>query len=296
MVNYFFSAFGYLIFRFTVGLFNIIPFYIVYKISDVLYYILYYLVRYRRKTVKENLTRCFPEMPEKERQVIEKKFYRHLCDLFMEGLKGILVSDNEIIKRYKVLTPESPNEPFREGKGSLFAGCHFNNWEYGALACRLQIEPDVIVFYKPIKNKLIESFVRKKRSQKGTMLLPISETALSFENNLSRLPMFIMISDQGPSNVKDAHSIPFFGNDTLFLHGLAKYAKKYNLPLYFYSTYKVKRGFYEVVGERLIEDTSVLTEREITEIYVRRLEKLILTAPEFWLWSHKRWKRKKEAQ
>ncbi len=245
--------------------------------------------------MRENLLKCFPELSESEIINIEKKFYQHLSDLFLEGIKGMLLSDREIIKRYKILTPESPNQPFREGKASLFAGSHFNNWEYGGIGCRIQIDPEVIVFYKPLKNKFIDSYIRNQREKEGTILAPINETSAIFEKYLAQKPMFIMLSDQGPSNVKDAHSISFFGNDTLFLHGFAKYAKMYNLPIYFFSTVKVKRGFYEVTGELLLDNPQQFSEREITEIFVRRLEKLIQSAPQYWLWSHKRWKRNRTA-
>jgi KDO2-lipid IV(A) lauroyltransferase len=293
MLKNFFSFTGYLAFRLLMRVFYLIPFFVLYRISDLLYFILYYLIGYRKKTVRENLMKCFPKLNESEIISIEKKFYKHLSDIFLEGMKGMLLSDREIVKRYKILTPESPNQPFRSGSPSLFAGSHFNNWEYGGFGCRIQIEPDVIVFYKPIKNKFIDSFIRNQREKKGTIFAPISETSAYFEKLYDQHPMFIMLSDQGPSNVKDAHSIPFFGVDTLFLHGLAKYAKIYNLPLYFFSTVKVKRGFYEVTGELLLDNPQNFSEREITEIYVRRLEKLIQSAPEFWLWSHKRWKRTK---
>lgn len=265
----------------------------IYLISDILYYNLYYLIRYRRKIVRKNIGIAFPELNDKDRILLEKKFYRHLSDIFLEGIKAINLSDKETVKRYHITTPEAPNIPFRNGSPSLFVGSHQNNWEYGALGCGLQIEPIAMVFYKPIKNPIINNYIRNSRKNKGTIMAPISETSEYFEKYYEQHPMYIMISDQSPSNVRDCHWVDFFGKETAVLHGPAKYAQKYNLPIYLIKTEKVKRGFYSVSARLLIENPLNYPPEEISRIFTSEIEKQIRDAPEYWLWSHKRWKREK---
>ncbi len=285
---------GYISFRIFISFFDLIPFWLLYRISDLVYILLYYVVSYRKDTVKSNLKRAFPEWTEKERLITEKKFYRHLADIFIEGIKAINLSDKETIKRYKVLTPEAPNIPYTEGKASLFVGSHVNNWEYGALGCGLQVDPTVLVFYKPLKNQLINNYIRNSRQKKGTVMAPVGETSVYFEKYFPERPMYIMLSDQSPSNIKDCHWVDFFGTETAVLHGPAKYAHKYKLPIYFIRTVKVKRGFYEVSAELIIENPMEYSQDEISGIFTKKIEELIKEAPEFWLWSHKRWKRSRE--
>jgi KDO2-lipid IV(A) lauroyltransferase len=286
--------FGYLFFRVFIGFFDIIPFWMIYKMSDGLYLLLYYVIGYRKKVVRDNLRQSFPDWTEAELLKTEKKFYQHLADIFMEGIKAVNLSDKETVKRYKVLTLEAPNKPFSEGRASLFVGSHYNNWEYGALGCGLQVDPLVIVFYKPLKNELINEYIRHSRGQKGTLMAPLNETSAYFKDNFPKHPMYIMISDQSPSNVKECHWVQFFNRETAVLHGPAKYAHKYNLPIYFFKTRKAKRGHYELSGELLIDNPLDYTPEEISAIFTQKIEMLIKEAPEFWLWSHKRWKRKRD--
>lgn len=284
---------GYLSFRLLTGFFHLLPFWLVYRISDFLYLLLYYVFKYRRAIVRENLKTAFPEWNDEKTFLIEKKFYGHLADIFMEGIKAVHLSDKETVRRYKVLTPEAPNIPYSQGRASLFVGSHQNNWEYGALGCGLQIEPIAMVFYKPIKNKLINDYIRNSRKDKGTIMAPINETVEYFEKYLPKLPMYIMLSDQSPSNTKKCHWVNFFGKETAVLHGTAKYAQNYNLPIYLIKTEKAKRGFYNVSARLLIPNPLDYSPEEISRIFTNAIEEQIREAPEYWLWSHKRWKRKK---
>lgn len=281
---------SYISFRLFIGFFKIVPFWLLYRFSDFLFLVLYYMVGYRKKVVRVNLSNAFPELDKTELKRLEFRFYRHLSDIFLEGIKGLTLSDKETIRRYKIITPDAPNLPFRAGQASLFVGSHYNNWEYGALGCGLQVEPLVIVFYKTIKNKRIENYVREKRQRKGTHFAAIHDTSKTFTDLLPQHPMFIMLADQSPSNSKEAHWVQFLNQDTAVLHGPAKYAQRYDLPIYLIRTRKVKRGFYEVSGELIIEHPRNFDAEAISTAFMSKLEGLIREQPEFWLWSHKRWK------
>ncbi len=284
---------GYYLFRFLLWVFSLMPFWWVYRCSDLLFLLLYYVVGYRRKVVRNNLKNAFPEWTKQQLKKTEIAFYRHLADIFLEGIKGISLSDAETVRRYKIISPEAPNQPYNEGKASLFVGSHYNNWEYGALGCGLQVEPRVIIFYKPVKNKLIDDYIRNKRDLKGSILAPISHTAQFFQEFYPEKPMYIMLADQSPSNVRECHWTEFFGRDTAVLHGPAKYAQTYNLPIYIIRTRKVKRGFYEVSGELIHSNPNDCQAEEISRLFMQKIEELIREAPQYWLWSHKRWKKQR---
>ncbi len=284
---------GYGAFRLLLFGFGLLPFWFCYRISDFLYLILYYVLKYRRKVVRQNLSNSFPDKSLKELKQIERKFYQHLSDIFIEGIRGLSMRDATAIKRWKILTPEAPNSTYAQGKASMFVGAHYNNWEWGAMATRLQVEPHVIVFYKPINNPLIDQYLRRRRMQKGVELIPIQNTAKAFEMQTASKPMYNLIADQSPSNVVRAHWIEFLHQETAVLHGPAYYAQKYNIPIWFIYINKIKRGFYEVSAELLIEDPQNYSAHEISERFMRKVEAQIIKQPENWLWSHRRWKRKK---
>lgn len=275
------------------GLFWLLPFWFCYGISNVLFVLLYHLLGYRKKVVRQNLKNSFPDKTAEELKIIEVKFYRHLSDIFVEGIKGLSMSDAAAKKRWKILTPEAPNQPFSEGHPSMFIGAHYNNWEWGALATGIQVDPQVLVFYKPIGNPLIDQYVRKMRMHKGVFFAPINETRSTFEEWNPKNPMYNLIADQSPSNPHKSHWIKFLNQDTGVLHGPAQYAQQYNLSIWFIYINKVKRGFYEISGEFLIEDPNAHTAKEISEKFMQKVEAQIIAQPEYWLWSHKRWKHRK---
>lgn len=283
---------SYYFFRFMLGLFWLIPFSVCYGISNILFLILYHLVSYRKKIVRQNIKNSFPNKSEQELKTIEVKFYRHLSDIFVEGIKGLSMSDAAAKKRWKILSPEAPNVPFAAGKPTMFIGAHYNNWEWGALATGIQVNPQVIVFYKPISNPLVDQYVRKMRMHKGVFFAPINETRQTFEEWNPKSPMYNLIADQSPSNPHKSHWVKFLNQETGVLHGPAQYAQEYGLSIFYIYINKVKRGFYEISAELFIENPNDYSQEEISRKFMAKVEEQILEKPEYWLWSHKRWKHK----
>jgi KDO2-lipid IV(A) lauroyltransferase len=271
-------------------LIRILPFRLLYLVSDFAYLVIYYLVGYRRKVVVSNLQSSFPGKTSAEIKALTKKYYHHLCDISVESLKGFSMNPKEIICRHHILNPELADHYFDKGISTIAVPGHYNNWEWGSLSPGLQMKYPIVGFYKPMSNKLLDAYAKHHRAKFNTRLASIRETGITFEELASTPTAYIMASDQSPTNLKDCYWFDFLNHDTPWLHGPEKYARRYNLPVVYVDIQKVKRGFYELKMVLLTENPSALPDGEITRLYSQHLEKSILQEPAYWLWSHKRWK------
>jgi len=287
------NYFTYLVFIGFVNLFRILPFRISYIISDVSFFIVYYLVGYRKKVVFKNLVISFPEKPEEEIRKIAKRFYQHLCDLSVEIFKSFTLKEKDAVKRYLMENPGLVDDLWRKGKSGICAGGHYGNWEWAGIASGMQIKHLPVGLYKPLSNKWIDSYIQKRRVKGRAKLVSITNTAAGFATDYGEPALFYMISDQSPSSPKVAYWINFLNQDTAVLHGIEKYARLYNLPVIFVAARKIKRGYYKVMFSIITDDPSKTKRGEITEKYMRALEDVIREKPEYYLWSHRRWKHKR---
>ncbi len=281
----------YVIFRITILLNKITPFWVIYRVSDLIYYFFYYVFPYRKKVVLANLNKAFPEKSEKERVNLSKKFYRNFCDILMESLKGFSMKQSEVIKRYRILNPEILNEYYKKKQSLIFVGAHYTNWEWGALATGSQIKHKAIGFYKPLTNKYVDKYMKVKRAAWQMNLASIYKTTEIFDEENHNTAAFLMLADQCPTNLSRAYFIKFLGLDTACLHGPERHAKRLNLPIFFIDLQRIKRGYYTAKLTKLFDKPLETKDGEITETYMRTLETIIIDKPENWLWTHKRWKR-----
>lgn len=284
------QAFSYLFLRFMIGLTRIMPFRIIYMFSDVFYYILFYVIRYRRGVVQSNLKKSFPHKSEDEIRKLTKEFYHHLCDITLESIKGFTMSADEIIKRHRIVNQEMVESYYDKGISIICLPAHYNNWEWGTLSPGMQLRFPIVAFYKPLSNKLTDKFAKRHRAKFNTRLASIKETSKTFDELAQTSVLYIMAADQSPSNTRDCYWVDFLNHDTACLHGPEKYARKYDLPVFYIEITKAKRGFYELRSVLLAEKPSQMPEGEITRLYMKHLETSILNEPAYWLWSHKRWK------
>ena len=283
----------YYLFLFFLLLFKNTSFWFLYRVSDLFYLYLFYVSKYRRSVVFTNLKESFPEKSEKEIYHIAKGFYRHLCDISVEGVKAFSLREKDIRKRYPILNPEVL-EPYFKNKESVVAVLgHYNNWEWGSLAAGIYFQHKPVGFYKPLSNLYIDNYIQKTRAKEGMLLESVSRTTQTFRRCKDATAIFIMVADQSPMNLKLAYWVPFLNHDTPALHGTEKHARTNNYPLFFADVQKVKRGYYTVNMEMLVEDPSTTESGEITLKFMQRLEKQIKEKPENWLWSHRRWKHKR---
>jgi KDO2-lipid IV(A) lauroyltransferase len=289
------GAVGFYIFRFFSSVLTLIPLKVLYLVSDLLYLIMYYIIRYRRKVVTMNLMNAFPGKTVNERLAIEKRFYRHMADLIIETLKIPGMSEEEIKRRVKLENPELLHRLYSEGKDVVVVLGHYNNWEL-LLGLPLATSYKCIAIYKPLKNKHFDRFMQKVRTRFGAVLTPMSsvlrEIIRNRNNGVRSLSAFL--ADQTPAKSDISYWTQFLSQDTPVYVGAGIIASRYNMAVIFYNTRKVKRGYYSVKLELLFSECKGLSEQEITEAHVRRLDEIIREKPEYWIWSHRRWKHKRE--
>jgi len=281
----------YYFFRLNIFINKLIPFWILYRLSDILYLLFYYVFKYRKTIVIENLKRCFPEKPDEEIIEMSKKFFRNFADIFMESSKGFSMNVYKLIERYKIQNPELLNKYYEQGRDVIVVGSHYTNWEWGVQCVGMQVKHYTVGLYKPLSNKIIDKWLRRTRAQWGVHLASIHRTTLTFDEKRDKPAGFVMLADQTPHKLHNAYWIDFLGQDTPCLHGPEKHAKRRDLPVIFCDVQRVKRGYYTVVLSLLEDNPGQTADGEITKKYMRTLEKIILKKPENWLWSHRRWKR-----
>ncbi len=272
---------------------SILPYPLLYSLSDFTYVVLFRLIGYRKKVVFSNIKNSFPNKTEKEHNTIMQKFYRHFCDIIFESLKGFTISEKNINERMKFRNPEVMSRFFDEGKDVILVGGHYNNWEIFACGIGLSTKHIPIGIYKPLNNPFFDKKMKISRERFRLVMCPMRETRDYFEKDFGKPKATIFGIDQSPSNTSKCHWMTFLNQDTPVFYGAEKYAKKYNSPVVFGTITKVKRGFYELDYELLCENPQDTEQDEITEMNTKRLEKDIIGNPEFWLWTHKRWKHKR---
>ncbi len=280
-----------LFFRVMVFIFRLMPFRLIYLLSDGFAFLLHHIIGYRRSVMISNLRMAFPEKNESEIRRLVHLSYRNLADIFLESVKGFSFTPSKQVKRYKVINPEFLKNYANKQQSFIMATGHYGNWEWGAYFLTLQISVfNILALYKPLKNKFIDAYMRKKRESTGVITQPIMDTAKVFEDFKLKPTLFALIGDQSPSNLSRSYWVDFLGRSTAFLHGIETYARKYNLPVVFIDVQRVRRGYYELELSQITNDPNSLAKGEITARYARKLEEVIRKKPEDWLWSHKRWK------
>lgn len=286
------SLFTTFLFYFFVILISVLPFFVLYRLSDLMHWLMLYVVKYRKRVIEDNLKKAFPEKSEKELKRLVRKTYLNLTDNLAESLKTFTMSKREIVRRHKIVNPEFLDACLKEGKSIIGVTGHYCNWEWGSLSASLQSDYKMVAFYKPMRNKRIDRIIRNSRSRCGTELASIYKTSETFEKYKGMPTVFLMAADQSPSKkqLPKAYWFNFLGRPTAFLHGVEKHARRNDYMVMFIDIQRVRRGFYEVELSLLVDDPAAVPEGEITRRYVEKLEKVIRKAPENWLWSHKRWK------
>lgn len=286
---------GYIFFKSLYAFVGVIPLRLLYVLSDINSFLLQYIFRYRLNTVKKNLKNSFPDKSTKELNRITRKFYKNLCDVTLESIKGFSLPIDKLTERYKCLNPEVSNEYFNKGQSIIFALSHYANWEWGTQVAGSVFWHDSITFYKPLSNKYIDTYIRKHREARGMTLCSIYQTKFIFrtENRIPRA--YFLVSDQSPNKTNKAYWMSFLNQDTACLHGIESYARMFDLPVIYLDIQRVKRGYYTVSFEVLCDNPRDTNTGGITELYMKKLERIIVKKPEDWLWSHRRWKRRRPA-
>ena len=274
--------------------FSRLPFRVLYILSDFLYLVLYRVAGYRRKVVMANLRNSFPTKSQKELNDIAVMFYHHLCDLVVESVKLFTIAENQVRQRMVCRNPELMDQFFENNQSVILAGGHVNNWELFAVAIDSLIRHSTVGIYKPLSDRFLDAKMQKTRSKYGLKMIGIQEVKSFFETHKDELTATIFAIDQSPSSASRCYWTTFLNQETAVAYGTEKYALQYNRPVVFGRLFKSRRGHYELEFELVTPDPSKTSPGDITEQITRLLEADILQTPQFWLWSHRRWKRKRK--
>lgn len=276
---------------------SLLPFRVLYGISDILYLLLYKLIGYRLKVVRQNLQTSFPEKSEQELRAIERAFYHWFCDYMFESLKLLSISENELRKRFKVTNSEEIEACFQQGQSVAAILGHYCNWEW--LSCVGLYLPDNRVeglIYHPLYSDIFDRLFRDIRSCVGGIPIP-KKDILRYLVQYKRdgvMSIFGYISDQTPKWENIHLWLPFLHHDTPVFTGGERIMRKMNNAVYYVEMSRPKRGYYTCTYHLITKEPNTLPEYEITRQFFQRLEKTIQANPAYYLWSHNRWKRTHE--
>lgn len=273
---------------------SLLPMWALYGLGNVMYFILAHIIHYRDAVLTQNLSRSFPEKSEQEIKQLKKANLKHLSRIAVEMIKMLTMSKKSVMKRYKCINPEMVNRYFAQGKSVILTSGHLNNWEWMVLSLGMQFKHHGVGVGKENSNKTFQEIVNARRTRYGTEVLFASNVRPKFEQYTSegKLTVWMMLADQTPNGTKHPFVIPFLGRTTDMIYGPEYFAKKYNLPVLFYKVVQVKRGYYEIHIDH-ITDTPQETEYGfITKRYAELEEAAIREHPQYWLWTHRRWKHK----
>ena len=268
-----------------------LPMWMIYGISNLLYFLLRFVYPYRKKVIVDNLQKCFPEKSEAEIRKLLHRFYRHFTDILAEGIKNLGISEKELRRRMRVRNPELMDELYREGKNVLLVSGHFNNWEWLITSQNLLFPQQAVGIGMPMSSKFWDKKINERRRRNG-MIIEHSKSIRGFFQQKHDQPLAtLVLGDQSPGNSLKSFWMPFLGRMTAVQFGCEMLAHDHGQAVVFFATRKVKRGYYEIELELVTKDPQQCSWGEITEKHTRLLEAEILRHPEQWVWSHKRWKR-----
>ena len=278
-------------------LLSALPFPVLYLFSDFLYFVLYYIIGYRKKVVLQNLRNAFPQKTDNEIQAICARYYRYLCDLFLETFKTLTISRAQML-RHCAMSPSATatfTKLADENKSFILVMGHQGNWEWAGNTFSLLCRHQLFVIFHPLGNKYFNGLMYRMRTRFGTKLIPMRNTFKEMLAGKNELNATAFIADQTPQP-NNAYWTTFLNQDTPVFKGTEAIARKLNIPVVYAQVKKVKRGYYQIFVEILTEDPMSAPDGALTEQHTRRLEADIIAQPETWLWSHRRWKHKRPAE
>lgn len=273
---------------------SILPFPLLYLLSDFFFCLLYYVAGYRKKVVRQNLANAFPDKTPAEREQICRDFYRYFCDLFLETFKTLTISKSAMIK-HCALTEESValfTRLHAEGKSVVLVMGHKGNWEWAGNTFSILCPQQLYVVYHPLANKHFNGLIYRMRTRFGTKLIAMQETFREMVKLKGEINATALIADQSP-RPDNAQWLTFLQQDTPVFTGTERIASKMNYQVVYVSVTRIKRGYYTVSAEVLVESPALEPPGSVTALHTARLEADIVRQPATWLWSHRRWKHKR---
>lgn len=270
------------------------PTWFLYRLSDVMYVVMYRLIGYRKQVVRMNIENSFPNFTSQQCRQIERTFYVHFCDLIVESIKAFTISKSEVKKRFTHRNPELLAKYFKSGQHITLVGGHYGNWELFAVSIGMDIFHQPVALYTPLANAFMNTKILGSRSRYGLWMKSYSQVKQLVEADGEKPMAVIFGSDQCPKRTQQPYWLEFLNQETGVQFGTEKFARDYNTPVIYGVIHRLKRGHYETEYRLICEEPAALPVGSITELHTQYLEADIKANPPFWLWSHKRWKRKRK--
>lgn len=273
---------------------SILPHKLFYGFSNFVYWIVYYIIGYRKKTVRENIALALPHLSFQERLEIEKKSIQHLCDMFLEMIKTMRISEDEMDQRFQFKNFDVYLDLEKKGKSIAIVCAHYASYEW-VISMNKKCTHEGIAIYKKIANKHFDDLVKKIRSKFKARLITTKETTAVIEENYKKnhLAVYGFASDQTPKVNQNTYWRTFMGIEVPVHTGAEILAKKFDMNVIFLKVKKVKRGYYEATFEVLTDDAKSVPNYHIMDAFVERVEQQILEEPSYYMWTHKRFKHRR---
>lgn len=272
-------------------LISILPFRVLYAFSDFLFIFIYKIFGYRKKVVQENLNLVFPDKSKEDINEITRKFYHHLCDMMVEAIKSMTISEAEMKKRFTFKNLDIIHDLEKENRSIIFMCAHYGSWEW-IFILQKYVNHVGYAVYKRLRNKYFDRLVRRIRAKYNSYLITTKEaipTLMRAKIN-GELVIGGFVSDQSPKAKKAFHWKEFMGIKVPVHTGAEVLAKRLDMSVLFFKVKRLKRGYYEATFETLAHNPLDFKDYEITDEFLKRVEDQIYEAPEYFLWTHKRWK------
>lgn len=285
--------------QFILHITSLMPFWTLYVIADIIYVVLFYIIKYRREVVEKNLQESFPNKSKKERTQIEHKFYRNLADYFVETIKLNNVSDSAIKKRITFKNIEIIDNLFDQNRSIVAYFSHCGNWEWVTSITRWSrykhgSDVEFCQVYRPLRDPWYDAYMLKLRGRFNSLSFKkrsvLRDLIMIRRRNIPSITGFM--SDQKPSRGDESHIVKFLNHPTAFITGTEQIARKLDMAVVYFDMHKPRRGHYEVEIKVISTDPSSMPNMAITDAYISLLENTINRNPSIWLWSHNRWKNK----
>ncbi len=286
------SAILYYLFIYPLSL---LPMWFLYGISKFVLCPLAKVIGFRKRVIVENIANSFPQKTAEERQQLVRTFYLHFTDLVVESVKGFTISEALATEKMTYENTALLNDLHKKGKSIVLVGGHYGNWELLAVTIAQSVKHSIKALYTPLANTFFDAKMRETRSKFGLEMLPISRAKSIFEEKDHQPIAVIFGSDQSPRNAAKAYWLTFLNQETGVQFGAEKFAKEYDCAVVFGQIHRVSRGHFKTTFSLICEDAAQMPYGKITEIHTKLLEAKIIADPSFWLWSHRRWKRKRPA-
>ncbi|MEN8249615.1 MAG: lysophospholipid acyltransferase family protein [Bacteroidota bacterium] len=272
-----------------------LPLSVLYILSDIAYVLVYKIFGYRRSVVIENLTKSFPEKNNEEIKNVASGFYHFFTDMMVETVWLFTLTEKRIHKHFKVKNPELLDKYYEAGKSVILILGHYNSWEMVLSSLNLHVKHNVATIYIPLTSKTFDKVFYKMRTLFGSEMIAKKDFSKRMQEGHDNLSAIIFGADQSPSISKNIYWTQFLNQDTAVAYGVEKYAKKFDMPVIFTKLTRERRGYNTAEFVLITENPVDEPADNLTEMHVRMMEDQILSNPQYWLWSHKRWKKKRDA-